>query len=382
MNKDYYVILTGSKNNAGDYLIKYRAKKLFEQERTDRDVIDLNAWEKFDSKTLDIVNNSKALILMGGPALQKNMYPNVYRLTDTLDDVTAPVVTMGIGWYDKRGRWEDTYNYAISARSKNLLDKIAESKVVSSVRDYHTLNALNFLGYDNYLMTGCPAYYDLSIKQRSICVEKLNRVAFSLGVTFVDNPKMQDLMMSNILSLKNYFKDSIFEVVFHHSLDKEKYLSTPNASKLRAEKHLEFEAWLKKEKIKYVDISGSAENLINYYSGVDIHIGYRVHAHIFMNSIAKLSFLLAEDGRALGVGRVIGGLVFDGYLDVKTGLLAKVLNRLLPFYNRYIPNNNVTIELLNSIEYELKHEFPRANGSQFLIESNYHLMKTFLKQLP
>jgi len=27
--KDHYGILTGSKNNAGDFLIKYRAKQLF-----------------------------------------------------------------------------------------------------------------------------------------------------------------------------------------------------------------------------------------------------------------------------------------------------------------------------------------------------------------
>lgn len=43
--KDYYVILTGSKNNAGDFLIKCRAKneKLFAALRPDRDIVDLDA---------------------------------------------------------------------------------------------------------------------------------------------------------------------------------------------------------------------------------------------------------------------------------------------------------------------------------------------------
>ena len=40
--KDQYVILTGSKNNAGDYLIKYRAKQLFANLRPDRKIIDIN----------------------------------------------------------------------------------------------------------------------------------------------------------------------------------------------------------------------------------------------------------------------------------------------------------------------------------------------------
>ena len=35
-----YVVLTGSKNNAGDYLIKYRAKELLKHIRPDRNIID------------------------------------------------------------------------------------------------------------------------------------------------------------------------------------------------------------------------------------------------------------------------------------------------------------------------------------------------------
>lgn len=49
--KDYYVILTGSKNNAGDFLIKYRAKKLFAALRSDREIVDLDAWKPFDAAT-------------------------------------------------------------------------------------------------------------------------------------------------------------------------------------------------------------------------------------------------------------------------------------------------------------------------------------------
>ena len=44
MNESY-VILTGSKNNAGDFLIKHRAKQLFAKLRPNREIIDLNAWE-------------------------------------------------------------------------------------------------------------------------------------------------------------------------------------------------------------------------------------------------------------------------------------------------------------------------------------------------
>ncbi len=75
--KEQYVVLTGGKNNAGDFLIKYRAKQLFTTFRQDRQIIDLNAWEKFDPQKLQTVNASKALILLGGPSLQKNMRPDI-----------------------------------------------------------------------------------------------------------------------------------------------------------------------------------------------------------------------------------------------------------------------------------------------------------------
>jgi len=42
-NKPYDVILTGSKNNASDYLIKHSAKELLSEYRADRYIVDLNA---------------------------------------------------------------------------------------------------------------------------------------------------------------------------------------------------------------------------------------------------------------------------------------------------------------------------------------------------
>ena len=109
--KNQYVVLTGSKNNAGDFLIKYRAKQLFKEFRTDRKIIDFNGWEEFDSEKLKIVNESKALILLGGPSLVKGMRKRIYKMTDNLDDIKVPIISMGIGWKSMNGSWSNTYNY-------------------------------------------------------------------------------------------------------------------------------------------------------------------------------------------------------------------------------------------------------------------------------
>ena len=217
---DYYVILTGSKNNAGDFLIKHRAKKLFTTLRPDREIVDLDAWIPFDDSVLDFVNNAKALILMGGPALQYAMRPNIYPMTKNLDDIKVPIITMGIGWKSGSGDWSDTYTYPLSKETLELLDRIQNSGYLSSVRDYHTINTLTFKGFDKFLMTGCPAYYDIdSIGKRVKINQNIKKIAFSLGVSFIHNASMEKMMKMEMLRLNDYFEDSTFEVVFHHALD-------------------------------------------------------------------------------------------------------------------------------------------------------------------
>jgi len=380
---NHYVILTGSKNNAGDFLIKYRAKQLFKHIRPDREVIDYNAWEYLDDEKLKIVNDSKALILMGGPALQKNTYPGIYRLRDNLDDIKVPIIMMGIGWYSPSGEWSDTHYYPMNITTLNLLEKIGKNNFLNSVRDYHTLNTLQIKGYKNILMTGCPAYYDLEYLNKKFYIpQNIEKIAFSLGVSFVLNPKIENIMKNNILSLRDYFEDKKFEVVFHHSLNKEESLKYNGVSEEHNKKHLDFAKWLEKNNIKYVDISGSAKKLIDYYSNVDLHIGYRVHAHIFMNSISKPSILVAEDGRGIAVKDVIGGVVLKGYKRFKNSLIEKVLRKLNLSKETLIESSFLTQDIVNNMVYELNQGMPRLSTTRYLIDKNFEVMKIFLKQLP
>jgi hypothetical protein len=380
--KEQYVILTGSKNNAGDFLIKDRAKQLFQELRSDRKIIDFNAWEVFDKEKIKIVNESLALILLGGPSLQKNMRPSIYKMTKNLDDIKIPIISMGIGWKSISGNWQDCYDYKLSNESIELLERINNSGYLSSVRDYHTLNAIQFKGFNNFLMTGCPAYYDLSYIKKDTELSDIKKIAFSLGVAFIHNSKMESLLKDNILKIKEKFINKEFEVVFHHSLDKKKFMASHSATTKHNDKHNEFAKWLTRQGIKYVDISGNAENLINYYTKVDLHIGYRVHAHIFMNSISKPSILISEDGRAKATQKVIGGVVLDSYIDFREGLLFRVLNKILGSYNRYTPNQNLTKEILLNTEYEMNNNFIRSKNSRKQIDNNFEIMKYFLNQLP
>lgn len=381
--KDYFVILTGSKNNAGDFLIKHRAKKLIAENRADREIIDFNAWEPLGPEKLEIVNKSKALILMGGPSLQRNMYPGIYKLHENLDLIKSPIVTMGIGWKSIKGNWDDTFDYPLNGTTLKLLDRIKADGLTSSVRDFHTLNVLTAKGYENFLMTGCPAYYDLDYLGRKFHFPaRIKKVAFSLGVSFIHSYSMEVAMKDQILRLKELFSDSIFEVVFHHGLDPSKFLKTPGASRTHNERHNEFASWLSRQNIGYVDISGSAEKLIKYYSEVDLHIGYRVHAHIYMTSVNKLSVLISEDGRAKGSKSVIGGMVVDGYDNYADNMIFKVASRIWPKLDRYDSNKLGFEEIKRIISYEKKSGGQRSFQAEKLKQVNYKVMEDFIGALP
>lgn len=376
--KDQYVILTGSKNNAGDFLIKYRAKQLFSEFRKDREIIDLDRWIAFDEETLEKVNNSKALILTGGPALQKYMYPNLYKMAK-LDDIKVPIITMGVGWSSKSGNWSDTYTYEFSKQTRELLDRVENSGYLSSVRDYHSLNALHSSDYKNFLMTGCPAYYSTEHIGRDFENYPIKKVSFSLGVSFNHSKSMDKLVKENILECKEYFKNESFEVVFHHSIDEKKRDKGVSKSLFDAQKRMQ--QWLDSKHINYTDISGSAENLMNYYSSRDLHIGYRVHAHIFMNSIAKYTILLNEDGRGKSIKNVIGGITIDAYDNYNESYLIRKLNQLYK-HDKYSANTNLTKQLLDEIDYEKMIDFNRYKISRKTIDKNFDIMQKFLQQLP
>lgn len=380
--KPYFVILTGSKNNAGDFLIKYRAKKLFNALRTDRDVVDIDSWKPFTEEQLKIVNGAKALILMGGPSVQNNMYPGVYPMVKDLDRIEVPITTMGIGWKGIDGNWDETRHYPLSDKTLSLLERINHDNLTLSVRDYHTLNVLTNRGLHNICMTGCPATYSLEHMGHEFNSKvEVKKIGFSLGVSFLHSEKMKNQMKTLMLEIKERYKDASFIVAFHHSLEKNK-LDLQNKQTNHLEKHQELAEWLENNDISYCDISGSAQSLIDFYSRCDVHVGYRVHAHIFMTSISKPSILIAEDGRGKALLNVFGSIVLNGYEGLRhKGFFGKAMTKLGVF-DRYKVSKKVPGEVLNLLSYEIKNDYANARNARSSVNNNFIMMEKFIKNLP
>ena len=368
---DNYVLLTGSKNNAGDFLIKHRAKQLFSTLRPDRSIIDIDRWNELTSEQLTTINSSKALILMGGPALQQNFYSGIYPLTSNLADIKVPIIMMGLGYKEHDGSWEKTSKYKLSDSSIVLLKRIDSNGYQSSVRDYHTLNVLLNKGIKNVIMTGCPALFDINyLAKAPVYPNKIKTIGFSLGVSYIESQTMDLQMKQCILKIKEYFNKSELTAYFHHSIYQ------------LSRQQMEMVQWLKKNKINYKDISGSADNLIKAYSGCDLHIGYRVHSHIFSSSISKPSVLFAEDSRGRALQRVLGGLVLDACFPRENTFAKRISSKLGIYIEKYSASKNLLEDTILNLENEIKNGFPRMLITRKNIDLHFEQMKKFISQLP
>jgi Polysaccharide pyruvyl transferase len=383
MSLDQYVILTGGKNNAGDFLIKSKAKRLFASVRPDRTIVDYDGWKPLTSEQLEVINQSKALILVGGPALQGNIYPGIYPLTSDLNDIKVPLLTMGIGYKEENGHWQNTVSYPFTKSSVDLLEKIRNAGYKSSVRDYHTLNVLLNKGYDNFVMSGCPAMYELQhIGGEIYRPTKIERIAFSLGVSYIQSASMRRQMKSLLLALSEEFGSQAVVVYFHHRIN-EKEAS-----------QLDFISWLKSHNLKYEDISGSEKRLEEVYGTCDFHVGYRVHAHIHTMSVSRPGFLINEDSRGKGFYTVLGGAIIDGYYSLprfnrpEASILFKSLGVVKRIFHMLRINNGleayerVSTDVLNNMKYEINNDFPRLRMTRKSIDTHFENMQSYLRQLP
>lgn len=375
-----YVVLTGSKSNAGDFLIKHRAKQLLAALRPDRTIIDFNAWEPLEGERLEAVNRSAALILLGGPALQADMVPAVYPLTE-LARIRVPVLTLGIGWRSAEADWAAAARLRLTAATRALFVRTAENGQRISVRDYHTLEVLRSNGFRHAVMTGCPALYDLPALAGPLpAAREFRRIGFSLGVGFIWSQSMRSQMQELILRSRDLLGKARFDVLFHHPLEPW-FLGTHNAPRAYYEGHLAFRDWLEHKGIGWQDVSGGAERMIEHYSACDLHLGYRVHAHIFMSSIGRPSILLAEDGRGAALKEVIGGPIFPATGASPRTLLARLRERLAR--KRTIVARPEAVGLaLHEIENGPAHAHTRLFGVRANIEAHFAVMKGFIDALP
>jgi polysaccharide pyruvyl transferase WcaK-like protein len=232
-------------------------------------------------------------------------------------------------------------------------------------------------------MTGCPALYELDfIGKKSEGPAVIQKIAFSLGVSYYYHEGMRRQMLQLIEGIANRFGKEKLTVYLHHKLNLSDF------------KHRSMLDSIEQLGVKYEDISGSEEGLVRAYGECDYHVGYRVHAHVHASSMSRPSILLNEDARGKGFYTVMGGTIIDAYYTLprfnrqEASLMYKAMGaikKLVSIFNSRLPMEpyeHLAKDVLLHMAYEMEHGFPRMQQSRASIDVHYVQMKRFIEQLP
>lgn len=309
-----YLVLHRARNNFGDFLIFDRGLKLINHLKKDCETIIADAGVALDKQlTTDELASLDAIIIPGGPGIRADAYPGVYPLSPLVFKQGIPVYFLGAGSkiypYDSRNE-----------RVKFPVQVIDFFKYVSQfapigVRDHITMRVLEDAGIKS-VVNGCPAWYSLShLDNNYTFSNEIKQIVFSVpaGSQFV----------IPFLNIVEKFRRNMPEISCVISFNQGLSFEQSSLESLKNQYILE---QTKQMKCEICDMSGSCQNT-GTYDASTLHIGYRVHTHIYFLSKGKPSFLIAEDSRGAGVLETLGNFGFTTQLT-NSGFQYSIYNRL------------------------------------------------------
>jgi hypothetical protein len=273
-----YLLLKRAFNNFGDYLIFDRAKNIIKDNIKNAELIEADGSipldKQFDSNSL---SKFSAIIIVGGPVIRNDLYPELYPLSEVVFEKKIPVFILGCG----SKRFQNLERILPFSKNTDFLLRYVNNFGPIGCRDEYTKNYLDKLGYKTVL-NGCPAWYNINhFGERIEKNYKIKKILFSVpgNQHFFE----QFLCIINEFTKKN--KNYDYYVSFNHGF---------------TNKYKRLEKKLSNKNVTLLDMSKDIKKSI-LYNDMDLHIGFRVHAHIYFLSNRKPSIILAEDSRGIGV---------------------------------------------------------------------------------
>lgn len=298
-------LMSGAYVNAGDFLIEERCKSLLLANISEVHVDIFKRNISYDDK-VDMLNAYDLIIFGGGPGFQKNVYPDKMPFVSDIDRITTPIAIMGWGWKGSECSNTTVYRRKVfSPAMKQFIHQISRQSAHIGCRDWYTVNMLKAGGITNAIMTGCPAWYrldmieNLHLKEKNILTNPEPVIIVS-DPAFSKNMKYIPVLLNTIHAT---YPQAHVKILLHRGVTRYNRWLTEESNQ---------------EKMQYdIDvISGSSEGF-KQYEICDLHIGFRVHAHIYNLSMGTPSILINEDARGNGVNDALGlrNVSVDKYLD-------------------------------------------------------------------
>lgn len=279
-------LMSGAVINSGDFLIEKRSLALIKHFIPDSEVTILNRVTEDYSNRIDALNTYDAIIFSGGPLYQPGLYRKgiPFVTEERISEVRTPIFFVGGGIH------QNYYTCSYSPTDILFYNQGNNGENSMGCRDVFTVKFLRHVGYPAFL-TGCPAWYDLDFVEKTELASKNPDVISRICVSEPGDSRNVQVLLGLLKHLRKRYPDASIKLVIHRDTLKEMMDSLPV---------------LKKQlDIDSVNISGSAEGF-SVYNDCDLHVGFRVHAHIYNLSRRNLSILFNEDIRGVGVNTTLG----------------------------------------------------------------------------
>lgn len=370
-----FSVLSGAYVNAGDFLIVDRTIKLLKNSYPNCEIT-IYERRKGIEENLDEINKTEALILAGGPAYLPNLYPEIMPLVDNLDKITTKIVAIGLGWYGKRTNNKYIYEeYKFNETTKKLFNRIIKDSNYLTCRDFYTMRVLRANGFENIIMTGCPAWYNIEYVEMKEIRKNINIPFKKICISDPANPKNFNQSIELIKYIKKKFREAKIYYVFHR-------IVKGNDDYERCKERI------KNEGAEIIDISNSIEGF-SVYKDCDLHIGYRVHAHIYNLSSRNISILIEEDGRGAGVNQALGLTQITAYEENDTkiidksliGKLARKLEEIFFKIGEYRTNNYIFQQLEDQFTILFNNDFSQYKTAFFNMNMYYKKMEEQIRRI-
>ena len=374
-----YTLLYSALKNMGDFLIYERTKELLRKHKGMQDYVEIHGRRESLGTHLDRVNATKAVIICGGPGTVWNMYPGKYQLATNLDDIKVPIIIMGTGWFGVPGDDATLAQYGFNASTMRLFQRATANGRMIGVRDHLTERALTNNGISNVLMTGCPSWYDLDhLDGEFHAPNPVKTVVFTPPARRIFSDQAVEVMRV----LRRLFPDARLFCSFHRGLAQDEQTPEREAQWLgelaQRAGDLGYEV---------VDASYGLENAL-FYEDCDLHVGYRVHGHLYFLAKRKPSFLVQEDGRGRGASEALGLPDIRGWERTAFGRVAARVKE--PRFSYFLEKRGMDVRARGAVPSELERYVGRETESGFAgfkelsqtFRRHYGTMVRFLESIP
>jgi hypothetical protein len=362
-----YALITRAIRNVGDDLIHQRGRRLIEHVAPGTELVQAKGWLPLEESLSSAeIARLEGIIVPGGPGVRRNL-ARIYPFLEGAAARGIPVAFLGVG---------SRFFPATLRASRELLDpatvetlRRAGAHAPIGVRDHLTRRALLDARIDSQV-NGCPAWYSIDhIDTRPALPKAVSRVALTPPAELLFFPQCIALMRATRALLPS----ARVLVGFHHGVrTDDPVVTTANLELVGECRALGFEV---------EDLAADSEKL-KVYADCDLHIGYRVHAHIFFSSLRKPTFLVAEDSRGLGVLQTLAGVGIVGWNELAEHEPTRRLAMRARPSVLALPGARVAEWLELALEVEMDLGFARVEASSRIIDQAFHTrMKPFIERV-